>query len=138
MSLPEEGAVLIEERDWGLPWPEFDVKEDCDYNLRVFELSRLTLPDNAAQREEYEKLMKLEESKEMVRKLFARRKRNIRIMIKILFKHNTAEMSRSAYNLYVRFLASVVTHFGYSAVDSLSVRIALYCIAHTFPFVFRL
>lgn len=141
MELPSEGASLVEERDWGLPWPEFDENlKDCDEecNLRIFELERLTLPENKEMKKEYERLLIEENSKKMVRKLYSKRMRYIRNAVRILFKHNTEEMSRSGYNIYTRLLTVMISQYGLRKTCLIEVNIAIYILANTFAFISRL
>jgi len=139
MECDVEDLVLVEERDWGLPWPEFDEKDisqdDGDYNLRIYECSMLTMPFNKDYSRELERLERLEESRQKVRKLLASRVRYIKLMVRNLFKIKTDKMSRSGYNYYTRLIAMFIGNFGFSKVYPLPIRISILSIAYTFAFI---
>lgn len=134
-----EGMELVEERDWGLPWPEFDSEGDesgyPDCNLRIFEYNILTMPCNREYSEELKRLLALEESRKKVKRLLASRVRYIKLMVRKLFKIKTEKMSRSGHNYYTRLVAMVIGNFGFNSVYPLEIRISIFIIAFTFAFV---
>lgn len=130
-----DGMKLVEEKDWGLPWPDILSNDDSDCNLRVFELDILTMPHTKSYSAELDSLLSIENAKKKVKKLLANRKRYVRIMIRKLFKHNTEKMSRSGYNFYTRLIAMSIGSFGLSEVCRLEILIALFSIAYTIAFV---
>lgn len=135
-----EGMELVEEKDWGLPWPEFNqtdeyCSQDDNYNIKIFEYNILTMPFNKSYSEELDRLLKLEESKRKVRKMIAARTRYIKMMVRKLFKIKTDKMSRTGYNYYTRLISSLVSIYGFNTVYSLDVRIAVFSMAFTFALV---
>lgn len=132
-----DDMVLVEERDWGMPWPEFGETQnlDQDCNLRIFEYSMLTMPFNKEYSTELARLETLERSRQKVRKLLAARIRYIKLMVRNLFKIKTDKMSRAGYNYYTRLIAMFIGNFGSNSVYPFPIRISILCIAYTFAFI---
>lgn len=132
-----DGMKLVEEKDWGMPWPDILDNDDSECNLRVFELDILTMPVTREFSEQLERLKKIEEAKKKVRALLARRRRYIRLMVRQLFKLNTEKMSRAGYNYYTRIIAMMIGILGTSTVFQLEIRIAVFSMAYTIAFVMQ-
>jgi len=130
-----EGMELIEEKDWGLPWPDVESKDDVECNLRIFEISLLTMPHTKEYSDELNKLRIMEESRKKVKKLLAQRVRYIKLMTRKLFKHNTEKMSRAGYNYYTRLIAMMIGNFGFNTVYQLEIRISIFSIAFAFALI---
>lgn len=130
-----DGMKLVEEKDWGLPWPDILDNNDSDCNLRVFEVSILTMPHTKNFSEELARIEAIEAGKKKVRALLANRRRYIRLMVRKLFKLNTEKMSRAGYNYYTRLIAMVIGTLGTSVASQLEIRIAIFSIAFTIAFV---
>jgi len=130
-----EGMELIEEKDWGLPWPDIISNDESECNLKIFEVSILTMPCTKEYSEELDRLRTLEESRKKVKRLLAQRIRYIKLMTRKLFKHSTEKMSRSGYNYYTRLIAMMIGNFGFNTVYQLEIRISIFCIAYAFAFI---
>lgn len=139
MESGQDYLELVEEKDWGLPWPNFEGQEDRDVecNLRIYEVKHLTMPVSTKYREELDRLVLLEESRRKVKRLLAERVRYIRKMTRLLFKRNTEKMSKSGYFYYTRILAMFIANFGFSVAYPIEIRISILSIAFTFAFVLQ-
>jgi hypothetical protein len=134
-----ENMDLVEEKEWGMPWPEFEDSrvDERSYNLRIYEIKSLTLPENKALKLEYENLLKLEESKLKARRMIACRTRYVKRMIRIIFKRKTENLHREGYNNFVHIATQMVMSFGQTAVQPIEIRVAIFSISYAFAFLLR-
>lgn len=130
----EEGMRLVDEIDYGLPWPSFE--EDTQENPRikmntlVFEHDLLFLVENYEYKLAMKRLKKIEEAKIKVRKMIAERTAYVRRLIRLIFKGMTNKLNRKSQNYYSRILTSVICLIGFNETCKLEVRVALFAIAY--------
>lgn len=129
---------LSEERDWGMPWPEFGDSDitDIDMNLRIYEYHELVMPYSKDVSEEMEAYDKMMASKALAKKALSERKRNLRLLTRAIIGIESIGLrSRNAYNAYTWMVSSMFGSGFNPTLLGTGANIGIFCIAYTFLFV---
>jgi len=124
--------TLVEEIDYGLPWPSFDddtYRPDTKMNMLIFEDNELALSSNKEYAEAKRKYLIFEESRKKVKKLVSERTRYVRKLVKIIFDKMTVNLKRRVENYYSRIITSLICIIGFKQTANFEIRIAVLSIA---------
>lgn len=132
-----DGMKLIEERDWDLPWPKFEDAlddEGAEYNLRVYESYRLSLPHESEYRKEFEAFLRKEASKKLASNLLKKKRRQLKKLYRICFKNAQNQFGKKLYNCFIRNIVSYISVLSYLRIAKFDVMVGIFTLSFYLAF----